>query len=202
MGDPFDHGDDITPPPPPKFPNIPVDIKNQRGKYLTIARALLPFMSPEDARALGFTLRREEGWKIPGIGPIPTQMGAQVRSKYMSQARAQQALGALQNINIASGAKLGPGLGFIKEVVGLLNQYGSGPSANGMSRQAFSQFQTALGALIEQAKTSPQRNELAPYVGLANMFTEPTFSAGYMMPRQKTAAGTYVYGTPNNRLYT
>lgn len=191
--------DEDTPPPKPKAPFFPGAITQPKTAAEAGAiRALFPFMSPEDARALAayynIKLRGAAAAPVPGTN-IPTN----VRNTYLSQGRASQALNAVRAMR--AGLKPGentPGLAFLERAVGLLAKYGGTNAINGMSRQQFTEFNAAIDGLFDLAKG---KESITPFAQLASTFLRPSFSAGPLMDVRKVG-GRNIFGVINPKLFS
>lgn len=196
-------------PPRPKGPTA-IDFSTAEKKYASIASWLLPYLSPENTSTMNAWMQRN----VPGlvkptpVGPIPTEVTTQIRNQYLSADRATRASEALRRMQQAAGEKgkaLGPGFTFIRQAIGLLQQFGGGTNrgpgmANGaMSRSEYTQFSNAVSSLIKDASNERGMGE---YVQLATMFLRPNFSAGQLMPGTQTQDGRYLYGQANTRFFT
>lgn len=191
---------DGTPAPytPPPTTTPPVPYTNPPSTpvaqpYGDIAKTLLPYLSPEDSASLstfyGFDPTNE---------PIPTSVTGSLRNYYLSKGRAGAALGALENMKAASGkSDLGPGYTFLTNAIGLLNQFGALGGDEGMNRQSYAQFSTAMNNLLQLAGTD---KELTPYANLASLFASPNFTAGPLVSQIKSGNRT-LFGSPNSQLY-
>lgn len=161
--------------------------------YGDITKALLPYLSPEDSNAL----ETFYGFTEPDRA-IPNEITGTLRNYYLSKGRATSALTALDNMKIASKkSDLGPGYTFLTNAIGLLNQFGA-QGEDGLTRQAYSQFSSAMDDLFQLANGN---EDLAPYANLASMFIYPGFTAGPLVSQSKVGGRT-VFGSPSSRLYT
>lgn len=169
----------------------------------SFANALLPFMSPEDMRAVGTNLSHEKQYSSYGkaatYAPAPTTIDANTRNSYLSAQRASGALKAVEQMRAKTGktaAQLGPGYNYLTDVIKTMQRLGS-TAQGGMSRAQYQEFQQAISGLQSQAQDN---YDISPYAGLANYFIDPKFSAGPLMNTRQVGNKT-VFGTANKRLF-
>lgn len=186
-----------TPPPPPLFPGA-IRQPSSAAEAGAI-RALLPYMSPEDARALSsfYNLPPRGAATAPiPVGGVPTA----VQRYYLSQGRATSAMNAVRAMGarLEPGQRGSPGMTFLTRAISLLGQYGGANAANGMTRQQFTEFNTAVDNLFDLAKG--QAN-VAPFARLASTFLRPSFSAAPLVD-STVRNGRPVFGVANPGMYT
>ena len=158
--------------------------------FANAANAILPTLSPEDAKSMGLYLATNfpdmfGGYANTTFGPIPSEMNSTIRNSFTSQERAGQALSLLERMKAASGksdADMGKGYEFLKNSINLLNQFNTGKGP--MTREQYAAFQTAVSNLAGQAG-----KDISAYGNLAQMFNLPGFTAG---PIVSNAANKYL----------
>jgi hypothetical protein len=151
--------------------------QSEDQKFANAANAILPTLSPEDARNLGSYLATNfkdvfGGYANADFAPIPTQLTRE-RGDYLNPQRAQAALGLLDRMRQASGvpeAGMGKGYDFLKNALTLMNKYSSGGP---MTREQYDQFTSGVSALTSQAG-----KDISAYSNLAQLFNLPNFTAG------------------------
>jgi hypothetical protein len=147
--------------------------------FANAANAILPTLSPEDAKSMGLYLATNfpdvyGGYANTTFGPIPSEMNSTIRKSFTSQERAGQALSLLERMRSASGksdADMGKGYQFLKNSINLLTQFNTGKGP--MTREQYAAFQTAVSNLAGQAG-----KDISAYGNLAQMFNLPGFTAG------------------------
>lgn len=152
---------------------------NDEQMFANAANAILPTLSPEDAKSLGLYLATNfkdvyGGYANTTFGPIPSAMNDTIRKSFTSADRAQQAVGLLDKMRAATGkseADMGKGYTFLKNAINLLNQFNT--TTGPMTREQYAAFQTAVGNLASQAG-----KDISAYSNLAQLFNLPNFTAG------------------------
>jgi hypothetical protein len=155
-------------------------------QFANVANALLPTLAPEDQRTLANYLATNYkdvygGYSNVNFGMAPTEITDQTRKQYLNPQRAQMALSLLEKMKTASGGQnMGTGYDFLKNAVGLINQFAPGGT---MTREGYNQFTNAVSGLVSGAGS-----DLSAYANLAQLFNLPKFSAGPLVsnaPNQK-----------------
>lgn len=182
----------ITPSPAPTDTagnTLPGAIFPTIDPFRSIAETIMPFFSPEDQRLMsdlyGFE-RTNEG--------IPSQIDAGQRNSYLSRDRAEQALGALGNLNPEIQTSGGPGYQFLVNALNILRDFGG--EGGQMNRENYLRFDMATRRLMEEAGSG-----LGQYRDLINMFSFPAFSAGPLVD-VRNSNGVPIFGSANRRLFT
>lgn len=158
-------------------------------KFANVANALLPTLAPEDQRNLASYLATHfkdvyGKYADTKFDAAPTEITDPIRRKFLSPGRAQSALNLLDRMKQASGAQdMGKGYDFLRNAVGLINQFSSGGA---MTREQYAQFSNAVSGLVTGAGSG-----LSAYGNLAQLFNLPKFTAGPL-----------VSNTPNTKLFT
>lgn len=163
--------------------NAAIKNPNTQGEqFANMANALLPTLSPEDQRNLATYLatnfkKQFGGYSKVNFGPAPTSITPEMRQQFLSPERAQMALSLLDRMKKASGAKnMGAGFSFLKNAVGLINQFAS----NGvMTRENYVGFSNAVADLVKGAGS-----QLSSVSNLAQLFNLPGFSAGPLVSNE------------------
>lgn len=151
--------------------------------FANAANALLPSLSPEDQRTMANYLATNfkdvfGSYANAQFAPIPTKLTTE-RQNYLNPQRAQWALDRLNKFATASGSNdLGAGYDFLRNAVGLLTQYNSGP----MTREQYDQFQNEIKNM-----SASVGNNVKAYSNLAQMFNLPSFSAGPLVSNSQNA---------------
>lgn len=194
-----------TPMPPPP-PNAPSWYVNNKSTDLvgSFANALLPYMSPEDMRAVAGNLSglsEYSAYKNASFPDAPTEITPELRANYLSSDRASKALSAITNMAQLTGkseADLGSGYSYLKDVLGTMQRLG-GQNGQGMSRAQYQEFYNA----VQGFKSKAQDNyDLAPYASLADYITNPTFSSGSISNTGRDAvSGKLYYAKQNKKLF-
>jgi hypothetical protein len=179
-------------------------------EYLASLNMMIPFLSPEDQKVVANTLYQQDAKNFGHLAPdkigdvkytaTPNQFGeygiAQAdQTKFTSADRSQNALTALTKLAEATGktaADLGPGFRYLQSLLSATKQYG-GAGGEPQSRRQALEMLGAVDPILAQTQTG----DLSAYGPLARMLANPFFSAGQLMPVQKTQDGTYVFGNPN-----
>ena len=185
----------LVPPPTPAPPDWWINQAyknptNPEQQFANMANAILPTLSPEDQRSLASYLaskHKDVFGKYSGVnfGKLtPTEMTDDLRQKFLSPDRAKHALSLLDKMKQATGgANLGAGYDFLRNAVGLMNQFSTGGV---MTREKYAQFQAAVANLGKNAT-----GDLSAYGNLAQLFNLPSFTAGPL-----------VSNAPNNKLFS
>lgn len=186
--DPKKGGGGASIPPPTTGGPGPI-ISNPEASYKAALKAVMPFLSSADVKSQAalYNVPIPKNLRITGN---PVDIGGGLRNQYLSADRAQAALVALTKTG-----QTGPGMNFLRNAIGLLKQFGSNTPNQGMSREAYTQLTTQLGALIEGAK---KEAKVAPFAQLAQMFLAPSLRGGSLMEQNKNGS----YGIASRKLFT
>lgn len=173
-------------------------------EYATLVNSMIPYMSPEDQRTAATNLARlfptgfsEYSAEKLNVMP-PPEVTAQMRQQYTSAVRAQNALGALDNMRNALGrpdAEMGPGYAFLRDLAATIKQF-SGTESSPQSRQQYLQQQAAVDPLLAETKG----DSLSAYGPAARMVAAPFFSAGPLVSTSKDQSGQLRFGAQNRKL--
>ncbi len=167
------------------------------------ANALLPQLSQSDMATTATWLagqnEKYSPYKDVNFPVAPNVFTPSERANFLSKDRAQQALTALKNMQVASGktaAQLGAGYDFLTRAVQLLDKYG-GVAGAPMSRADFNAFTTVANNLLNQAKTD---SNLANYGSIAQTFLFPGGASG-LSNTHLSATGEKLSGKQNAELF-
>jgi hypothetical protein len=182
----------------PSIPNAPKWWINLPGKgYDTAANALIPFLSPENQRSVGsYLANKQTSLKSYADAPYaPTTPSTPDTSRYfMSSARAQQAMTALQNAGVTTGS----GYTYLKTILSTLQRLGG--NGGPITRGSYQELVNAINAINAQAKGD---SSLKNYQTLADYLVNPTFSAGRQTgAATQTQTGRTIFGKPNTSLFS
>jgi hypothetical protein len=192
---------------------------NEATEYLASLNMMIPFLSPEDQRSVAANLYQQnpEAFahlnpetidpldtqlkKTPTIPPFvpPSQMTTDLRKQFTSAQRYTNALTALTQLASAVGksdAELGPGYRYLRSILNTGQTFGAQPGAQGQTRRNYLNQMGALDPLLSQT----QQQSLSPYSSIARMLSQPYFTAGQLVPVQRTQDGRYLFGEANKEL--
>jgi hypothetical protein len=185
---------------------------NEATEYLAATNMLIPFLSPEDQRQVASNLYQQDPTNFAHLNPEtmdkvndqtipfvpPSALTTGLRQQFTSGERASNALQALSQLAGATGktdAELGPGYRYLRSILNVGSQFGG----TGSNMQTRRQQLNAMGAL-DPLMSQSQQQSLNAYGPLARMLSQPYFSAGQLVPMQRTQDGRYVFGEANKEL--
>lgn len=168
-----------------------------------MSNALMPYLSPEDQRALGSNLSRmfpdafgsysSEKTQFPQPA---TSLTPPTSSYFQSAQRATDILSALDKMKEASGqeeSKFGPGYQYLRQLASTMKDFGAVAGAQNMSRRQMVNLFGALDPLLAESKGQ----QLGAYEGLAKSMTQPFFTAAQLLNVGKDESGNWVFGKAN-----
>ena len=141
-----------------------------------VMNALIPYLSPEDQRAVMNRLQTSGAFKgYAGVFPsAPSDLSGQLRYDFTTAQRAQNIMNALDTYRKASGGKdLGGGYQFLRNVAATTLNFSGGGTARTRLQQK--QLEAALAPMFALAK---EKGVSQSYQDLARTITDPFFSAG------------------------
>lgn len=184
---------------------------NEASEYVAYMNMLIPYLSPEDQRSVAANLYQMNPKAFGHLSPeligvsAPTELTTDMVRQFTGKERATSALSALSALATAMGKNqndLGAGYRYLQSILAAQKNYGQEPgrsatSSDGMTRQQRLAYMGAIDPLLAQGKS----DQLGAYGPLAQMLSQPFFSAGRLMPVSKTEDGRYIFGEPNKALY-
>jgi len=188
----------------PSAPSWYVNAADPTDQYSSFLNALLPFMSPEDARQAASKLANVSTYSsyatADAFPAAPTQITPQMSAQYLSSDRATNIMDAIQNMAKLTGksdADLGQGYQYLKNITSTMQRLG-GKNGQQMSRAAKKELYGAVQGFKQQASDN---YDLAPYASLADYITNPGFSAGPLSNVKNDQYGNMKYASQNKKLY-
>lgn len=145
-------------------------------------------------------LSRNDPTQFGGMNPTstlyptpPTQLSTETKRYYQSADRAKTILTNLDTAAKQSGqAKFGAGYAWLQQVASVMRDYGA-KGGDGQTRTQQLQMLSALDPLMAEGKSET----LSAYAPIAQALAQPFFSAGAVIPVQKSSTGQWIFGSYN-----
>jgi hypothetical protein len=181
------------------------DSNNPLSNFQTLSNILIPLLSPEDQRTVATNLFQSDPEQFALYDPelldpaqIPGEITPELRRQFFTGERANDALGALDQLLAASGKTaedFGPGYNYLRSIADTIGGFGLTSGANQLTETQQGQLLAQLDPLLAQG----QSDALGAFGPLSRSFANPFFSAGALTGTTKNQFGDVI--RPGNPRY-
>jgi len=181
------------------------DTNNPMSNFQTLSNLLIPLLSPEDQRTVATNLHQSDPEQFGLYDPelldptqIPGEITPELRRTYFTGERAQDALGAFDQLLASTGKEakdFGPGYNYLRSIADTIQDFGLTSGANQLTETQQGQLLSQLDPLLAQGKSGA----LSAFGPLSRSFANPFFSAGALTGTTKNQFGDVI--RPGNPRY-
>lgn len=181
------------------------DQLNPISEYQTLSNLLIPLLSPEDQMTVATNLYQSDPEAFAHLNPEeltrtapPVEITPEIRQRFFTGERAQQALDAFDQLLTLSNFKpedFGPGYNFLRGLADTVQDFSLTSGASQLTETQQDQLLSALDPQLAQT----EGGALSAYGPLARSFVNPFFSAGSLTGKVKNRFGDMI--RPPNPAY-